>query len=316
MMGRNPDVHLVAAESIASLGPAAARSGRISRIETYRLSPVIRAFDFCVAAPGYSSFHELLANAVPTVFIPNLDLDDQVERAEWASREGLSLMTPEDDAEQLERVLRDMLEPAVRDALRNRCRTLPASGGAQQAADIIGAEGWSPLERISGQESLRSVKRHGPLVRYPWLVWRKVRKVPGLFRLTTSRTLARLRPGRPQMRRESPTRSTPPRVLVVASDSLSAEDGVQELVDWVSSRMAGAVILASAEVLPPLTRLGLTAELLTHQDMPDLADRLDLVAYAREKNRLLVSAYGCGPVISWSDGQLRKQWSSLFSLGG
>ncbi len=303
-VGRHPGVQLLAAQSLISKRGLAVDPS-IARIEAYPLSRMMRAFDFCIAAPGYNSFHELLAGAVPTVFIPNheTEVDDQEARAAWAGQRGAALVAHEQRPDQLRQVLEQILDPAVRDRLRERCRDLPGCDGARQAADIIAGAGSSALQRRSWKA--RKARR-GPLRLYAALLWQQLRMVPGRLRSRRSRAGGKA---------TVVEHAGPTRLLVVAGSGLSAGSGMQELAEWASSRLCGAVIMAPADAVPALSRLGLTVELLADQDALDVADRLELASYLRQKTRVLVSAHRCGPVISWDDEELKKQQPTLFMLG-
>jgi hypothetical protein len=138
-LAKRPDVHLVAAQSLIAARALPIDASRVTRLETYPLGRVLSAFDLCIAAPGYNSFHELLAGAVPTLFVPNEDtaLDDQRGRATWGAARGLCLTARAGDAEGLRAALTAALDPEVRRRLRERCRELPACDGARQAAELI-----------------------------------------------------------------------------------------------------------------------------------------------------------------------------------
>ncbi len=181
VMGSNPGVQLLAAQSLISRRGLAVDQ-RIARIETYPLSRTMRAFDFCVAAPGYNSFHELLAGAVPTVFIPNqeTEVDDQEARAAWAARRGAALVAHDERPDELRRVLAQVLDPAVRDQLRDGCRDLPGRAGATQAADVIAGASSSAIARRSRKKTRKT--RRGPLRLYPALLWQQLRTLPGRLR--------------------------------------------------------------------------------------------------------------------------------------
>ena len=144
-LARRPDVHLVAAQSLIAARALPIDPARITRLETYPLGRVLAAFDLCIAAPGYNSFHELLAAAVPTLFVPNEStaLDDQSGRAAWAAGRGLCLTARPGDAAGLRAALAAALDPAVRQRLRERCLALPHADGARQAAELIAARATS-----------------------------------------------------------------------------------------------------------------------------------------------------------------------------
>jgi UDP:flavonoid glycosyltransferase YjiC (YdhE family) len=291
-MGRHPDVKLLAAQSLISRR-GLSLDPRIEPIETYPLSRVIRAFDFCIAAPGYNSFHELLASAVPTVFIPNqeTEIDDQAARAAWAGERGVALVSREDDPEALSRALEQVLDPAVRDGLRERCRELAVCEGARQAADLISAQGGSALEGRS-PPATGSVHR-GRAETHPVSLWRRLRALDTLLRSLRARTRGR-------WRRLKARLSAPKRILVVAKGGLPTASEMQKLVEWTSSRPSGAVVLTSADAVPALSRRGLTVELLTDHDASDVTDQLDFASYSTQKTRVVVSAYGVGPMITWA----------------
>jgi hypothetical protein len=303
VMGRHPDVKLLAAQSLISRR-GLSLDPRIERIETYPLSRAMRAFDFCIAAPGYNSFHELLASAVPTVFIPNqeTEIDDQAARAAWAGERGAALVASESDPDGQFRALEQILDPAVRDGLRERCRNLTACEGAGQVADLISGQGGSAAE---ARPSHRARRR---LVMGPAILWRRLRALAALLRALGART------GNRWQRRHAPG-SAETRPLVVAAGVLSTESEMQELVEWASSQPSGAVVLASADAVPALSRRGLTVELLTDQDASDVAERLEFAGYSRHKTSVVVSAYGLGSTISWAATERERREPAVFMSG-
>lgn len=72
------------ADAIRNLPP------QVKIVREYPLRQYYAAFDFCISAAGYNSFHELLADGVPTLFMPNHDtqMDDQISRARYAAQQG------------------------------------------------------------------------------------------------------------------------------------------------------------------------------------------------------------------------------------
>jgi UDP-N-acetylglucosamine:LPS N-acetylglucosamine transferase len=56
----------------------------------FPISRAIAAFDFSVSAAGYNTFHEVIAQGLPTIFVPNRhpSMDDQGARAEFAQDHG------------------------------------------------------------------------------------------------------------------------------------------------------------------------------------------------------------------------------------
>ncbi len=127
---------------------------------TFPVSRYYRAFDLAVAAPGYNAFHELLAFAVPTLFVPMArQTDDQAARARWAESEGLAVASdgPTDPA--LARRLERLTDPAGRAAIRAALERLPEPSGAAEAAE------W--LARLAaGERADPSTRRRGAFYRW------------------------------------------------------------------------------------------------------------------------------------------------------
>ena len=100
-----------------------------------------RAFDFAISAAGYNSFHELLHQGVPTIFVPNDNqkVDDQRARAAWAESRGAAICLPRGAEAALGGYMAAMLDPSLRRQLSRRARTLCPSNGAAAAAAAIAA---------------------------------------------------------------------------------------------------------------------------------------------------------------------------------
>jgi UDP-N-acetylglucosamine:LPS N-acetylglucosamine transferase len=101
-----------------------------------------RAADLAISAVGYNTFHELLYNRIPAIFIPQVAayLDDQERRARAASDRGLAETVLAHELLILERRLRTLLDSGasrLRDALSTL--DLPTTGNAA-AARLIEAE--------------------------------------------------------------------------------------------------------------------------------------------------------------------------------
>ena len=77
----------------SSIAPDLEIPGGVVRLDsTFPMSRYFRAFDMAVAAAGYNAFHELIAFAVPTLFVPMpRNTDDQAARARWAAEAGVGL---------------------------------------------------------------------------------------------------------------------------------------------------------------------------------------------------------------------------------
>ncbi|WP_250027291.1 hypothetical protein [Paractinoplanes maris] len=86
-----------------------------------------------VSRADYTSFHELLAARVPTVFVPDPDgADDELSRARFAAAAGVAVCATDDEAAAA--ALERLADPAAREALSRRCAELPFGNGAGAAA--------------------------------------------------------------------------------------------------------------------------------------------------------------------------------------
>lgn len=329
LLGSHPDVHLVGVQSLISRRGIPIDPGRIHPLATYPLSRVLRAFDFSIAAPGYNSFHELLAHAVPTLFIPNEEtaLDDQLARAEWGQARGVSLVGRESNVDQLRDAAAALMRPEVRVELAARCRLLPPMNGARMAAAIIAAGPPASARAQSNGASRRPSPAPAPdrsPVHPIEVVRRTVRRTRAVVQPEVDRAIRALRmraaevlpwswvppPAMPTTHAQPPA----PRVLLVADRELSGDGAVQELVDWASAHRGGALILAGPSALQRLRRAGLAVELITDLERDEIGERIEFSAYWNQKARLLLETYNCGPVIFWGDSELRRHWPVLFLL--
>lgn len=113
---------------------------RLKTVSTYPLSRYFNAFDGSVAAAGYNAFHESLAFALPSVFVPNTSTrtDDQVARARWAEDRGMGWRLDEMLEGDVDRVIAALMDDRRRGAVRDSLSTLPASDGAAAAARHVG----------------------------------------------------------------------------------------------------------------------------------------------------------------------------------
>ncbi|PVB59420.1 glycosyltransferase [Labrenzia sp. 011] len=103
----------------------------------FPLGRYLKAFDFAVCAAGYNTFHENIAAALPTLFIPNSnpETDDQDARALHGARAGWNLASTADDPYEIETQLRKLLDPEVRQTLSLACgRKTGCWDGASQIA--------------------------------------------------------------------------------------------------------------------------------------------------------------------------------------
>lgn len=135
---RSAGFQVVLAESAIATEPMPQPPGT-HLVRVYPISRYLRGFDLVVSASGYNSFHELIAFAIPSVFVPNREtaLDDQVSRARFAAAAGAALIVEDPDGDDLDRVLARAVRQDVRDALSRRCTEVARRNGAGDAADWL-----------------------------------------------------------------------------------------------------------------------------------------------------------------------------------
>jgi UDP:flavonoid glycosyltransferase YjiC (YdhE family) len=150
-----PGLQIAALQS--SLAPDVELPAGVVRLSaTFPMSRYFRAFDLAVAAAGYNAFHELLAFAVPTLFVPMpRNTDDQAARARWAARTGVALAVGGAGDAALEDELARMIDPATTAALREACiETFPGNGAGDAAAMVramLAGERAGPAVRDRGR---------------------------------------------------------------------------------------------------------------------------------------------------------------------
>src|SRR4051794_14376048 len=139
LAARRLDLQLVMAEWLIQLAPVRRRGLRY--LTGFPNVRHFRAFDFAISAAGYNSFHELLHQGVPTIFVPNDNqkVDDQRARAAWAESRGAAICLPRGAEAALGGYMAAMLDPGLRRQLSRRARTLCPSNGAAAAAAAIAA---------------------------------------------------------------------------------------------------------------------------------------------------------------------------------
>ena len=107
---------------------------------TFPMSRYFAAFDVAVAAAGYNSFHELIAFAVPTLFVPMArNTDDQAARARWAADAGAALAVEGAGDPALEERLTELADADRAAALAAGCERVWPGNGAGDAADLVTA---------------------------------------------------------------------------------------------------------------------------------------------------------------------------------
>ena len=111
----------------------------ITLLRHYPLSRYIRAFDASVSAPGYNTFHEVIAAGLPSIFVPNENpqQDDQLARARFAERRGLGWCVRVSEHYRLVEVLDRLLDPEEQARVRATAPAFRKENGAVEAAHLI-----------------------------------------------------------------------------------------------------------------------------------------------------------------------------------
>lgn len=132
---------------VLELEPALADTSLASRWPGHRIVALDDAFrhslawDAAILRCGYNGFHENLAGAVPSLFVPNTepDMDDQAARARWAREKGLAIdLSADADGPAVKAAIARLLDPQWRKASSERMRLLQFEGAAwTNGADAI-----------------------------------------------------------------------------------------------------------------------------------------------------------------------------------
>ena len=105
----------------------------------FPISRYFEAFDFSISAAGYNTFHEVLAFALPTIFLANRhpSMDDQGARAGFAQDNGAGFDLAEDQLFHLPALCEALMNEKARAFVREKCVLLKQPNGAKAAADAI-----------------------------------------------------------------------------------------------------------------------------------------------------------------------------------
>lgn len=124
---------------VAPAPPAPEGKWHLQR-QIFPLARYLAAFDAAVVAAGYNTFHEVMAAALPTLFVPNTapEMDLQEVRAEHAARNGWALSARAEDPYAQARYLAALRSDEVRQNLRRGAGTIDSAwDGAGHAASLI-----------------------------------------------------------------------------------------------------------------------------------------------------------------------------------
>jgi len=136
-LGAHAMVPVIARSELSAPDPEA--DGALRVIRRFPLTRWFAAFDAAVLAAGYNSFHEALALAMPTVFVPNLATrtDDQDARASHAAEQGWAWRWDGGDRASLAPSVAALCNAAERGAVVDRLAELPPATGAAEVADQL-----------------------------------------------------------------------------------------------------------------------------------------------------------------------------------
>jgi len=138
LLNEHENVHMVVGESI--IGDRLKLKGeRVRIIRDYPNSLLFNAFDFAIMAGGYNSYHEAIAFALPTLFIPNLDtgMDDQFARVKAGESSNACLVLEELTENAFNKSIANMVELVQREKMREACALLKVENGAEKSAELL-----------------------------------------------------------------------------------------------------------------------------------------------------------------------------------
>ena len=138
LLNEHEDLHMVIGESI--IGDRLKLKGdRVRIIRDYPNSLLFNAFDFAIMAGGYNSYHEAIAFALPTLFIPNLDtgMDDQLARVKAGESSNACLVLEELTENAFNKSIANMVELVQREKMREACALLKVENGAEKSAELL-----------------------------------------------------------------------------------------------------------------------------------------------------------------------------------
>lgn len=135
MLSRIPGLQIALAEWVNGTIPLTLWPG-VKVLRGFPISQYLRAFDFCISAAGYNSFHELIGFSVPTIFIANRHptMDDQYNRAKFAQDSAAAFEISERDLRDLPEIVGMLMQERPREFLMEHCRKLSRANGAVTAA--------------------------------------------------------------------------------------------------------------------------------------------------------------------------------------
>ena len=136
---RHPNLQIAVAEWVTGSVPLSLWP-EVTVLRGFPVNQYVRAFDFCVSAAGYNSFHELIAYRVPTIFLANRspDMDDQYGRAKFAQDNAAAFEISDSELGEFPDLVAMMMQAKAREFLVARCARLARPNGAMAAAKALG----------------------------------------------------------------------------------------------------------------------------------------------------------------------------------
>jgi len=111
----------------------------VVRMPGYPFARYFNAFDIAISAVGYNSFHELLFAGIPTIFVPNENMqqDNQFARALYADRHGLAVCVRTKEIYRLTATIDKLFHSDERNLIKSRLARLDPANGAADAASLV-----------------------------------------------------------------------------------------------------------------------------------------------------------------------------------
>jgi UDP-N-acetylglucosamine:LPS N-acetylglucosamine transferase len=142
LMAKRPDtLHLAVVWPTATIEPGTFNWPNTRVVKTHHASPLVAASDLYISAVGYNSFHEVIYNRVPTVFMAQMsaEQDDQHRRAMAAVARGLADIVAPTEMLSLRAKVIDFLDGGRSGELRDRLGglDLPVPGNEEAARVVL-----------------------------------------------------------------------------------------------------------------------------------------------------------------------------------
>lgn len=165
MAGRPDTLHLVVVWPTATVEAGAFTWPNSRIVKTHHASALVAASDLFISAVGYNSFHEVIYNGVPTIFMAQMSayMDDQRRRAVAAVNRRLSDIVEPNEMHSLRSKVIDILDGSRGQEMRERLAAidLPEPGTAEAARLIMET---AECPRAAGRPSLPALPAVTPRI--------------------------------------------------------------------------------------------------------------------------------------------------------